>query len=64
MKKIVKTKEINQLKELLKTQCSEGNWDYDPYFQGMANGMILALAVIENKEPEFLEAPKKWGKDA
>ncbi len=27
---------------------------------GMANGMILIKAMLDEKEPEFLEAPEKW----
>lgn len=48
------------LHELLKIQGSEGNWDYDPYMHGMYNGMELIMATIENREPNFKDAPKKW----
>lgn len=51
---------INKIKELVKIQCSDGNWNYDSYMFGMANGMILVLSIIEDKEPEFLNAPKRW----
>lgn len=54
---------LNKLKELIKTQTSPGNWDYDPYMHGMANGMLLAEAIMEDREPEYLNAPKVWGKD-
>ena len=51
-----------KLDDLIKIQCSDGNWNYDPYMHGMANGMILARSIIqgEEKEPEYLEAPKEW----
>ena len=52
---------VKQLEELTNIQCDKGTWDYDPYMHGMANGMILALAMMEDVEPEFLSAPKKWG---
>ena len=48
------------LRAITKAQCSEGNWNYDPYMHGMANGMILALSQMEGKDPEYLDAPKKW----
>ena len=52
------------LEDLIKVQCSQGNWDYDPYMHGMANGMILSLSVMsDDKNPQFLDAPKKWGCD-
>jgi hypothetical protein len=33
----------------------------DPYFRGMANGIAVADAVVNNKEPEFVDAPIKKG---
>ena len=27
---------------------------------GMANGMILMMAILEDKEPVYLSAPKEW----
>ena len=53
-------KGLKALREQVKIQCSNGNWNYDPYMHGMANGLICALATIENKEPEYLNAPEKW----
>lgn len=50
---------IEKLKELTKIQCADGNWNHDEYMRGMANGMILSLAVLENKDPEYLEKPKQ-----
>jgi len=56
-------KNIKDLEEVTKTQCSDGNWNYDPYMHGMANGMLLALSFLKEEEPEFLHAPKKWLSD-
>jgi len=53
-------KAIDALREQIKIQCVAGNWDYDPYMHGMANGLICALATMEGKEPEYLERPKEW----
>ena len=52
-----------RLRELIDIQCSNGNWDWDPYMHGMANGMILALSVLDDGEPDFLAPPEKWGSD-
>lgn len=48
---------------LVDAQCSDGNWNYDPYMHGMANGLITAQSVISNVEPRFLEAPDIWISD-
>ena len=57
--KLMKTG-FNHLKELEKVQCTDGNWNYDPYMHGMANGIILAVAILEDRQPVYLKAPKIW----
>ena len=57
---MMNTDKIKQLEEVLKIQCDDGNWNYDPYMQGMANGLILAHSIISGVEPHFKEAPKEW----
>ncbi len=52
-----------ELETLIKIQCSNGNWDYNEYMQGLANGLIMAKSIITKEEPIFLNAPKKWLKD-
>jgi len=58
-------KRINNLEDVIDIQCSNGNWNYDPYMQGMANGLLLAHHIITGYKGEliYLEAPKKWLKD-
>ena len=51
---------LKTLREMLNVQCSNGNWNFDPYMHGMANGMIFALSLFDNKRPEYLEAPEVW----
>ena len=51
---------IEHIDDVLKIQCSDGNWNYDPYMFGMANGMILIKSIVTGKHPKFLNAPKKW----
>lgn len=55
-----KTASIKDLEDCIKIQTSDGNWNFDPYMHGMANGMILSHALIEEHTPNFLEAPKQW----
>jgi hypothetical protein len=54
---------LELLKEIVIVQRSDGNWNYDPYNHGYANGLILAEAIMHDLEPIFLDAPKEWIKD-
>lgn len=58
MKKI--TERVESLQNCVRIQCWNGNWNWDPYMLGMANGMLLALAIIKNENYVPLRAPKKW----
>ncbi|MEJ2293511.1 MAG: hypothetical protein P8Y23_01940 [Candidatus Lokiarchaeota archaeon] len=51
---------LELLKEIVIVQRSDGNWNYDPYNHGYANGLILAEAIMHDLEPRFLDAPKEW----
>lgn len=51
---------IEQLRDVVAVQCSNGNWNANPYMHGMANGLILALAIMEDKTPQYLDAPEVW----
>lgn len=53
-------KKLEDIQSLVELACTDGTWNYDPYFHGMANGMILYLSIMEDKEPEFLSAPDEW----
>ncbi len=52
---------ISALRQMKDIACVPGTVDYDPYFQGMANGLIVALAIMDDDEPRFVGAPKEWG---
>lgn len=52
---------VRKLREMKEVTCRPGSVDYDPYFQGMANGMIFALSIMNDDEPSFVGSPKKWG---
>jgi len=45
---------INSLRNITDIQCTKGNYTYDDYMRGMANGLILALSIMEDKDPKFL----------
>jgi len=54
---------LEKLQEMVDVQCADGNWNFDPYMHGMANGMIFCMSLLKDKEPEFLEAPKVWSSE-
>lgn len=54
---------IAGLREALEVQTQDGVWNYEPYQMGLANGMKIALALLEDNEPEFLKPPKEWIRD-
>jgi len=43
------------LRNVTRIACSPGNADANDYLLGMANGLILALAILDDKEPEYIE---------
>jgi hypothetical protein len=52
--------QLEAMKETLKIQGYDGNWDYDEYMFGMYNGMELMLAIAENREPVYKEKPSEF----
>lgn len=48
------------LEDMLDIQLADGNWNYDAYQMGLANGLILSLALVNDAVPVFLERPIKW----
>ena len=46
-------KKIQQIIDVHKVQNSKGNWDSNEYMRGLANGLELALALLEEREPEY-----------
>lgn len=53
---------IKKLDDLVRIQLTDGNWDYyDPYMHGMANGLLVAQAVMyDSHDFTGLSAPDKW----
>jgi hypothetical protein len=51
---------LEELENMIAIQSTDGNWNYCPYMHGLANGLILARAVMIDEEPIFLERPHTW----
>lgn len=55
--------EHSDLDELIKIQGTDGNWNYDEYMYGLLNGLIVANAVVDDKDAVFPEAPEFFIRD-
>lgn len=53
-------KKLEKAHEMLEVQGNNGNWNYDSYMHGMYNGMEFMLALMEDREPDYRNAPDKW----
>jgi hypothetical protein len=51
---------IEALRSIVRIQGCDGNWNFNPYMHGMLNGLELALAILEEREPNYREAPAEW----
>lgn len=49
---------LKQLKDVWQVQASDGNWNSSAYMCGMFNGLELAMAIMEGREPRYREKPK------
>jgi hypothetical protein len=47
--------DLERIKHMLDLVTEEDIWKSEPYIHGLANGLILAISVLENKEVEFLK---------
>lgn len=63
MRELSPEERIRMLSNLCDIQRMEGNWNYDEYHFGLANGLILALATILNENPNYLDAPEVFLRD-
>lgn len=52
--------DLERLKHLLEMLMVENAWNFDSYTRGLANGLILAISVIENREVEFLKIDGRY----
>lgn len=49
--------DLKPIQEMLKIQGTPGNWDSNPYMMGLYNGLELALASLEGREPDLKHDP-------
>lgn len=52
--------QLANLEAAINIQCKSGNWDYDEYQYGLANGLIYAFGLMTNRKPQYLPRPKEW----
>lgn len=51
-----KTKEVKNIRDLQKQSLEKST---DDYMVGLYNGLEMATAILENREPEFLDVVKE-----
>jgi hypothetical protein len=54
-----KHKQVAQIREIHEDSTPQS----DPYFRGMTNGIEVANSIVNEKEPEFVDEPKKMKKN-
>lgn len=60
MDEMIFVERLKQLYNAMKIQLQDGNWNYDPYMLGYANGLILSFCIMAGGEPVFKDAPDKF----
>jgi hypothetical protein len=50
----------DSVREMRDVQGRDGTWNYDPYMHGLYNGLEFAVSLLEQREPQFKDAPKQW----
>jgi hypothetical protein len=48
------------MREMLRIQGNDGNWNYDSYMHGMYNGMEFLISILEDREPLYRVRPDVW----
>jgi hypothetical protein len=54
---------IDSVRHMRDIQGVDGTWNYDPYMHGLYNGLEFAVSLLEQREPQFKDAPEKWLSD-
>ena len=57
LKNLKPVKKFLAIQEAANINKQHGNFDFNPYALGLANGLILALAILQEEEPNYLKAP-------
>jgi hypothetical protein len=53
-------KRIKNIADTLEIQCADPSTEYDPYMIGLANGMELCLAELEQREAILKQVPSNF----
>lgn len=48
---------VSKVREVHEIQSWHGNWNYSPYMRGLFNGLELAMAILEDREPSYKDSP-------
>lgn len=51
---------LKSLKTIRNIQGECGNWNSSEYQLGLYNGLELAVAIMDNLDPQLRDAPKTW----
>ena len=51
---------VATLVDITAIQLQDGNWNYNDYMRGMANGLLLAQTIMTDTEYTPLYAPGQW----
>lgn len=51
---------IKNICDILELQANDPSTEHDPYMIGLYNGMELALANLEQREPVFKQVPSNF----
>lgn len=51
---------ITELRKVRDVQGQHGNWNCNAYMQGLYNGLELAMACLEDRNPVYKDAPAEW----
>lgn len=54
---------IDSVRQMRDVQGIDGTWNCDPYMHGLYNGLEFAVSLLEQREPQFRDAPEKWLSD-
>jgi len=48
---------VDGIDDMVAIQCSDGNWNTSEYMRGLANGLLLAQAILRNRDYEPFGVP-------
>lgn len=52
---VVNPETLRKLREVHEIQGRDANWQANPYMRGLYNGLELAMAILEERDPKYKE---------